>query len=119
MTYIINPMWFYWINVTHVIRIIAIFIVVFGGMALVIGFILKLGNEEYGEKDADYRAGKYLVKISFVPTIVSLLLCIFLPNKETLIEMQVAKLATVENAQWTLDAIKSAVDYIIQAISSL
>lgn len=119
MTYIINPMWFYWVNVVSAIRIIAIFIVVFGGMALGIGFILKLGNAEYGERDADYRAGKCLVKISLVPFIICLLLCIFLPNKETLIEMQVAKFATVENTQWTLDAIKSAVDYIVQAIGQM
>lgn len=119
MTYIINPMWFYWVNVVSVIKITAIFIVVSAGIALCIGFILKLCNAVYGEQDADYRAGKCLVKISLVPFIICLLLCIFLPNKETLIEMQIAKLATVENTQWTLDSIKSAVDYIIQAIGQM
>lgn len=39
--------------------------------------------------------------------------------KDALIEMMIAKQATYENATWTLDALKSAVDYVVQAIQSL
>ena len=36
-----------------------------------------------------------------------------------MIEMQIARYATYENAEWTVDAIKNAVDYVVQAVKSL
>ena len=44
---------------------------------------------------------------------------VFIPPRETLIEMQIARFTTVENAEWALDAIKSATDYIVSAIKEL
>ena len=41
------------------------------------------------------------------------------PSEKRLIEMQIARFATVENAEWALDAIKSATDYIVSAIKEL
>lgn len=58
---------------------------------------------------------KKLLNKILVPTIICLMLSIFLPNKETLIEMQVAKIVTVDNVKLTFNAVKEAVDYIIQA----
>ena len=43
----------------------------------------------------------------------------FVPSKEALIEMQVARFATYENAEWTLDTVKAAVDYIVESIKSV
>lgn len=59
------------------------------------------------------------LKIAIGVCIVSGLFLVFVPSKETLIEMMVAKQATYENATWTVDALKSAVDYVVQAIQSL
>lgn len=47
------------------------------------------------------------------------ILLIFVPTKSTFIEMQIARYATVENAEWTVETVKSAVDYIIEAIKQL
>jgi len=44
---------------------------------------------------------------------------IFIPSRNTMLEMQIARYATYENAEWTVETIKSAVDYIVQAIGSL
>ena len=59
------------------------------------------------------------LKVSIGVCVVGGLFLIFVPSKETLIEMMVAKQATYENATWTVDALKSAVDYVVQAIQSL
>ena len=59
------------------------------------------------------------LKVAIVALIISGLILMFVPSKETLIEMMIAKQATYENATWTVDALKSAVDYVIQAIQSL
>ena len=59
------------------------------------------------------------LKIAIAALVISGLILMFVPSKETLIEMMIAKQATYENATWTLDTLKSAVDYVIQAIQSL
>ena len=59
------------------------------------------------------------LKIAIGVLVISGLVLVFVPSKETLIEMMIAKQATYENATWTLDALKSAVDYVVQAIQSL
>ena len=51
--------------------------------------------------------------------IVSILMLTFLPDKETMIEMAVAKYATRDNVAWSVDQIKSIVDYIVQAMQSI
>lgn len=51
--------------------------------------------------------------------IVSILMLTFLPDKETMIEMTVAKYATRDNVAWSVDQIKSIVDYIVQAMQSI
>ena len=59
------------------------------------------------------------MKWLLVATIVFGLIVIFAPSKQTMIEMLVAKYATVDNAEWTADALKSLVDYIVQAAQAI
>ena len=120
MNYIVNPMWFYWIDVLSNLDI-ACFVFFVVGLIIciisaIIGFVLKTNNEHFGENDEDYKAGCMYLKISkkLLPlVIVSLLLTVFIPEKKTLIEILVAKTATIENCELTLDGIKSVVDYIV------
>lgn len=119
MGYIIDPMWFYWLSVVdHVgtVLVIALVVFLFGTIAAGAGVGCNL---EYGPEDSDYRNCMKLLKICFPITVAISLALIFLPSKNTLIEMQVARYATYENAEWTVDTIKSAVDYIVTAISSM
>lgn len=109
--YIINPAWFYWVNVATGIKIVAI---VSACMSLIA--CIPLAITVYGEEDDDYLK---LLRVTMVVAVLSILGAIFVPTKETLIEMQVAKYATWENAEWTVDAVKDAVDYIVNAIGSL
>lgn len=120
MNYIVNPMWFYWIDVLSNLDVACCAFFV-GGLILcipsaIIGYIMKTSNEYLGEDDKDYKAGCMYLQISkkLLPlVIVFLLLAAFIPEKNTLIEMLVAKTATIENCELTLDGIKSVVDYIV------
>ncbi len=58
-------------------------------------------------------------RVSRLESKIGLLGVVFIPDKQTMIEMLVAKTATVENAEWTVDAVKQAVDYIVSAIQTL
>jgi Na+/melibiose symporter-like transporter len=72
--------------------------------------------------DDDIDTAKKIWKISaifFTIAAVCWLAFVFIPNKETLIEMQVAKLATPENAEMTVEKLKGVVDYIIEKAATL
>lgn len=127
MNYIINPSWFYWLGVVQSMRgfMLAAFIVaivIVGISLIIIPLELKI-IQDFPTICADERKAVMFftkaLKISIGVCIVSALFLIFVPSKDTLIEMMIAKQATYENATWTLDALKSAVDYVVQAIQSL
>lgn len=127
MNYIINPSWFYWLGVVNSMRgfMIAAFviaIIVIGVALIIIPFEVKM-IQDFPTMCADERKVVMFftkaLKIAIGVCIVAGLFLVFVPSKETLIEMMIAKQATYENATWTVDALKSAVDYVVQAIQSL
>lgn len=127
MNYIINPSWFYWLGVVNSMRgfMLAAFIVavIAVGVALtVISWTTSIIREFPNVTDDDRKTRQFFTKAlkpAIGVCILAALFLIFVPSKDTLIEMMIAKQATYENATWTLDALKSAVDYVVQAIQSL
>jgi len=118
MNYIINTGVFYWISVLDGLKTLAIVFLVIGSIiAISFGFI---GLTDMADMDDEERkAFKTVFRISIPVFVFGLLGTIFIPGKQTLIEMLIAKTATVENAEWTVDAVKQAVDYIVNAIQTL
>lgn len=124
---IINPSWFYWLGVVNSMRgfmlvafIVAIILI--GVSLIIIPVNVKLIQDYPSISDDERKAVRFFTKALKVASsvcIVAGLFLVFVPSKETLIEMMVAKQATYENATWTVDALKSAVDYVVQAIQSL
>lgn len=108
--YIIEPSWFYWLSVIDHLRFTieaGLFIIGIGLVALILfGPLVEL------------KINKWL-KIGGIALIPLVILAVFIPSEETLITMMVAKYATYENVGLTVDALKGAVDYIIQSIQSL
>lgn len=127
MNYIINPSWFYWLGVVNSMRgfILVAFIVavtIIGVALIVIPVNVKLIQDDPSISDDERKAVRFFtkaLKVAIGMCVVSALFLVFVPSKDTLIEMMIAKQATYENATWTLDALKSAVDYVVQAIQSL
>ena len=127
MNYIINPSWFYWLGVVNSMRgfMLAAFIValiIVGVALIVIPVNVKLIQDYPSISDDERKVVRFFtkaLKVLIGVCIVAVLFLVFVPSKETLIEMMIAKQATYENATWTVDALKSAVDYIVQAIQSL
>ena len=127
MNYIINPSWFYWLGVVNSMRgfMLAAFIVaiiIIGVALIIIPVNVKLIQDYPTVCDGERKTVRFFtkaLKIAIGVCVASVLFLVFVPSKETLIEMMVAKQATYENATWTVDALKSAVDYVVQAIQSL
>ena len=127
MNYIINPSWFYWLGVVESMRhfMVAAFIVSIAVVvvsAIIIPMNISMIREFPDMSDDERKTVQFFtkaLKIAIGVLVISGLVLMFVPSKETLIEMMIAKQATYENATWTLDTLKSAVDYVIQAIQSL
>lgn len=127
MNYIINPSWFYWLGVVHSMRgfmltAFIVAIIVIGVSLIIIPVNVKLIRDYPSISDDERKVVRFFtkaLKVAIGVCIASGLFLVFVPSKETLIEMMIAKQATYENATWTVDALKSAVDYVVQAIQSL
>ena len=97
-------------------------IIISGVSLIVIPVNVKLIQDYPSISDDERKAVRFFtkaLKVGIGVCIVAGLFLVFVPSKETLIEMMIAKQATYENATWTVDALKSAVDYVVQAIQSL
>ena len=127
MNYIINPSWFYWLGVVNSMRgfMLAAFIVaiiVIGVALILIPWNVSMIREFPDLSDDERKNVRFFtkaLKVAIGVCVASGLFLVFVPSKETLIEMMIAKQATYENATWTVDALKNAVDYVVQAIQSL
>ena len=107
---IINPLWFYLINVSNSLHIICAVIAIF---ALIIIFISIPMFEDMGIKFKNWNTK--LVIIGIVCAFISILA----PSKETCYQMMVASLVTKENIEMTAEAGKEAIDYIVDSIDKL
>ena len=109
--YIINPAWFYWVNIVDGIKIVTLMLASISLIAAFLSAFISCADEDEESKQYEKIALKMLIV-----AVACIIIAIFIPTKETLIEIQIAKYATWENAEWTVDAIKDLVDYITNAI---
>lgn len=127
MNYIINPSWFYWLGVVESMRYFMIAAFIISIAAIIVAIIIvpvdiSMIRDFPDMSDDERKSIQFFTKVlkaAIWALVISGLILLFAPSKETLIEMMIAKQATYENATWTLDALKSAVDYVIQAMQSL
>ena len=129
MDYIINPMWFYWIGIADTIYNIMIVLSVLSAIALFINLLFmaisyfSAGWTHIGDmEDWDWKnflLAKKILKFTIPLAVIITLIVIFTPNKETLLSMLTAKLITKENVSFAVDAVKQAVDYIVDAYTKL
>lgn len=115
MTYIINPLWFYLIDVMKELKFVSIVVATICSLASLAFKVCAI--DTYHEEDKV--PFNKMSKITFIVALIALIMWIIIPSKETMLTMMVAKFATYENAAWTLDTVKAAVDYIVNAIASI
>lgn len=128
---IIDPKIFYWANTFNGLSIALMVL----GSFLIIGAVVAIIFWLYNNyQEIDYGRGNHpaaechkkykdmSTKVFFwclIPGILMLVIGIFIPNKTTCAEMLAAKVVTWENTEWTIDQIKSVIDYVVQAMKGL
>jgi len=142
--YIIDPDVFYWINVLSLMQ--TAFAVISGFtltafIALFVTYIYKrygLSEPEKPDKDSRYDMERYqremrnykndlndlrMIKKYMMITLLSgglmILVSIFIPGKQTSVEMLIARTATFDNVDWTVQQVKEVIDYIVSALNGV
>ena len=110
---IINPLWFYLINVSSNLQIVCGVIACFALVIILINILTYLILEDMGAEFKGLRTKLVIIGI------VCSFICHLAPSKETCYQMMVASLVTKENIKITAEAGKEAVDYIVDSIDKL
>jgi len=122
--YVINPQVFYWINVLGILQ--TVFAVIGGVFAtaflcLVAGWIYNAVQAKNGYEDNENYmkvCRTWAIVTGFVGFVL-ITASIFIPGRTTSIEMLIAKTATFDNVNWTVQQVKDMVDYIVHAINGI
>ena len=117
MTYYINPIWFYLMNVGCTLH----YILMFGfGIILILSILIFIawvtGNVDYYDMDDDEKKVLNSFKKFVVVCIISIFIGILIPSKETCIEMMIASQVTHENVQTTKEEIYEIIDYVTEKV---
>ena len=118
--YIIDPAWIYWVNICEAVKIVFIVIAALSTSVLAALLIVAFADKlVFDDVDADCAKTKKFIRFVIPVTLLSTAAAIFIPNATTLIGMKVTELITQSNIDLSADALKSVVDYIVDAIKSL
>jgi len=145
-SYIIDPSVFYWMNVLSIAQTVcavigAVFIT--GSIIFAVSYFYETYTNSEPEKPDEqddcycssydkerYRNAmkeyKHTLELTkkfktwfIVTLIVGIILCLssmFIPSKNTSIEMLVARTATFDNVDWTVAQVKEIIDYIVSTL---
>ena len=118
MTYYINPIYFYLMNVSTglktflcVLGIISLIITAFAIISWAMDTVVDITNLDDDEKKT-FKLFKKFIIASFI----SLFIGILVPSKETCIEMMIASQVTHENVQTTKEEIYEIIDYVTEKV---
>lgn len=117
--YIIDPAWVYWANVCDAIKTIFVVIAVLSVFTIAIPLFCVFLEKVMGDAAQDYAIIGKICRFTIPIMLFATAAAIFIPDATTLIEMKVTELVTRNNIELSGDAIKSVVDYIVDAIKSL
>lgn len=117
MNYIINPFYIYLYNLLPQIRVLMTVIGVISCVGLLFGWLVY--SAEVGTSDKECTELFKKIKGFIITGLIIFVLAFFIPTKETIVEMIVAKYATVENVEAAGGMAKNTIDYIFEKIDEL
>ena len=136
MTYIINPWFFYFVNLLGsfwTLISIVLFLAIIGVVGFSVWWLMEAYNSDFFVHDDDNEHDnnehddnespfakfcKKIIKISVIVTIISAVLMVAVPSEETVNKMMISSFITKENVEKikeeTKEGAKEIVDYIAE-----
>ena len=112
--YIINPMWFYWLQVVDDARFLLTIVGAIGGSIAITIWLYIVGDGGTSVEEGK-RVAKTTKRYAIMFWLI-FIIGIFIPSKQTLIEMEIAKHATYSNVKSIKEQITDAADYILDRL---
>ncbi len=119
---IINPMWLYWLDVLEnivfivgLVMIISFLIIVF----LTVVIVATYDNYRNEDEEKNYKIMIKDTKLAVCIWTSILFISAFVPSKDTLIAMFIAKNITVEKVVQGKEVVKDSIDYIFEKIKEV
>ena len=119
MTYYINPIWFYLINLSTGIKIFiaTLSIPLLAVSTAIILFIILEESDDITNLADNKKKTLKLCKKTIITGIILVFIGVLIPSKETCIEMMIASQVTHENVAARKKEIYEIVDYITDKVS--
>lgn len=116
MNYIIDPKLVYWISVASAIKMFLVIIAAIALLICVTVLLVYLSGDYYYDNEEEAKAKfKSISKVTIV--FISLIfISLFVPSKETSVEMIIASKVTTESIQATKEEIYDIIDYTVEKI---
>lgn len=113
MTPIINPMFFYWIEVADMAKALSVIICL---ILAIIAVTLSLIMIDFDGESSGFKRLSKIRKISLIVAVVCLIFGIFIPSKDTMYKMAAASFVTEDNIEYVVEMGKDGVEYIVEVI---
>ena len=135
MTYIINPWFFYFVNLLGsfwTLISIVLFLAIIGAVGFSVWWLMEAynsdffvhddnehDNNEHDDNESPFaKFCKKIIKVSVIVTIISAVLMVAVPSEETVNKMMISSFITKENVEKikeeTKEGAKEIVDYIAE-----
>ncbi len=122
--YIIDPIWFYWLQICDTFRV---FIIMSGVILSGISIFCALFSVYCTLVSLEDLSGEYKIRSKkwerkaithIVVGVICVFIGVFIPSKRTLIEMELAKHTTYENINIIVESIENYTDHIIDKLNN-
>lgn len=112
---IINPWLFYMMGVSDALVDIC-FIMAFVGVLAGISFAVGCFCAEYDDEEVPLKWCRTGMRIALIVGLIGVIGTVFVPDEETLLLMQGAKLATADNIELLMNELKDTMKYAVELL---
>ena len=111
-TSVIDPKWFYWMDVSLALEWVAWIISLIGVTAILILVVFEV-TDQFDRPDIKW------IKVLLPITLLSVVVVCLIPSKDTMITMLVAEMITYENIELTKESAMTLIDYIVEQVKGI
>jgi putative flippase GtrA len=115
MTPIINPIFFYWIEVADAIKVVCLITAILAGIIAIIMF-LTASDYVFDKKDENDRAYLRRRRVFVIISVITLIIAMLTPSRDTMYKMAAASFVTEDNIEYVVEKGKDGIEYIVEVI---